>query len=406
MRYSVDSVRARFPALGREEGGWPVAYLDGPGGSQVVDGAIDAMANYLRSGSANLHGVFGTSVETDAMIFRARRAMADLLGGEADEIAFGANMTSLCFSISRAMAVEWGPGDEVIVTELDHRANVDPWILAARDRGATVRFAKVDPETLTLDLPHLHSLIGARTKVVALGRASNVVGTVTDVRPIADMAHMVGAKVVVDAVHAVPHLFTDRDELGADVLFCSLYKCFGPHVGVASIKGSLLSELQPYKVLPQIDVGSERVETGTQNHEGLAAVESVVDFIAALGSGDTRREQIRSAFERIQLWEDGLAALARQRLLDIPWVRIYGAPDHVMKTPTIAFRVQGFTPREVCLSALRQGIYIADGDFYATTLAQRLGIHSLGSWARAGLAPYTTEEEVQRLVQAIEDLAT
>jgi len=403
--HDVNAVRKRFPALRRTEAGTPVAFLDGPGGSQAADTAIEAMAGYLLKGSANVHGVFGTSVETDALILRARASMADLLGGRPDEVAFGANMTTLNYAISRAMAREWREGDEVVVTELDHRANVDPWLSAAEDKGVQVRWIRVDRERLTLETSGLSEILGPRTKVVAIGLASNAVGTINDVKTIARAAHEAGAKVVVDAVHAAPHIFIDRDDIGADVILCSAYKFFGPHVGIASIRRDLFDSLETYKVLPQSLDRPDKIETGTLNHEGIAGVEGAVQFIASLSEGQNRREKIRSSMEAIESYEDSLARWVRERLRAIPAVRLFAAPDWIRKTPTIAFRVKGRTPQEVCCHALKRGVYIASGDFYATTLAQVLGIGETGSWIRAGLAPYTTRAEVERLVESVEEIA-
>jgi cysteine desulfurase family protein (TIGR01976 family) len=403
--YDVEAVRKRFPALRRMENGMQVAFLDGPGGSQAADTAIEAMANYLIRGSANVHGVFGTGVETDELLLRARAAMADFLGGQADEVAFGANMTTLTFALARAMAREWREGDEVVVTELDHRANVDPWISAIEDKGGTARWIKVDRERLTLDLSDLSTIINPKTKLVAVGLASNVVGTINDVKTIADAAHAVGAEVVVDAVHAAPHIFIDREVLGADAILFSPYKAFGPHLGVLSIKADLYDRLETYKVLPQLEERPDKIETGTLNHEGIAGAEGAVKFIASLGEGATTRDRIRSAMEKIEEHENPLAEWVRERLRAIPGFTVYAAPQGVRKTPTIAFRVKGMTPRDVCLHALKKALYIASGDFYATTLALLLGIRASGSWVRAGLAPYTTREEVERLVASMEELA-
>jgi cysteine desulfurase family protein (TIGR01976 family) len=387
------------------ENGMPVAFLDGPGGSQAADTAIEAMANYLIRGSANVHGVFATGVETDELLLRARAAMADFLGGQADEVAFGANMTTLNFALARAMARDWREGDEVVVTELDHRANVDPWISAIEDRGGSAKWIKVDRERLTLDLSDLSSIITPRTRLVAVGLASNVVGTINDVRAIADAAHSVGAWVVVDAVHAAPHMFIDRDDLGADAILFSPYKAFGPHLGVLSVKADLYDLLQTYKVLPQLEERPDKIETGTLNHEGIAGAEGAVKFVASLGEGATTRDRIRSAMEKIEEHENPLAQWVRAKLRDIPGFKVYAAPGDVRKTPTIAFRVRGMAPRDVCLHALKKALYIASGDFYATTLALVLGIRATGSWVRAGLAPYTTREEVELLVASMEELA-
>lgn len=403
--YDVIAVRKRFPALRRLENGYPVAFLDGPGGSQAADTAIDAVAGYLMRGSANVHGVHGTSVETDEIIANARVAMADFVGGSPDEIAFGANMTTLNYAIARAIARDWREGDEIVVTELDHRANVDPWTSAAEERGVKIRWIRVDPELLVLKTHDLSGIITSKTKLVAVGLASNAVGTINDVKSIAKTAHQVGAKVVVDAVHAAPHIFIDRDELGADVLLCSPYKFFGPHLGVASIKRDLFEKLETYKVLPQSDEAPDKIETGTLNHEGIAGADGAVQFIASLGKGDTQRERIRSAMDIIEAYEDPLANWVRAELRSMPKVKVFGAPDVVRKTSTIGFRVEGWAPQDVCRRVLKKGVYVASGDFYATTLAMVLGIRESGSWVRAGLAPYTTREEVERLVGLISEIA-
>ncbi|MGE5579423.1 MAG: cysteine desulfurase-like protein [Bacillota bacterium] len=403
--YDVQAVRRRFPALSRTENGMPVAFLDGPGGSQAADIAIQAMADYLLKGSANVHGVFGTGRETDALLIRGREAIADLVGGTGDEVAFGANMTTLNFAIARALSRDWREGDEIVVTELDHRANVDPWTTAAEDKGVKVHWIRVDTERLTLVLDDLDKVLSPRTKLVAVGLASNAVGTINDVKYISKVAHSVGATVAVDAVHATPHMFIDRDDLGADILLCSPYKFFGPHMGCASIKRDLFDRLETYKVMPQLVERPDKIETGTLNHEGIAGTEGAVKFIASLGHGKTRREQIRSAMETIEAYEDPLANWARKELRSIPGVKVYAAADDVRKTPTIAFRVAGKTPREVCLNALKKGVYIASGDFYATTLAMVLGIRDSGSFVRAGLAPYNTREEVERMVESVREIA-
>ena len=270
--FDVQAVREQFPALGRTYNGRGVVYFDGPGGSQVARQAIDAMAGYMERGGANLHGVFPTSTETEEILAGTREAAADFLGAAPDEVAFGANMTTLTFAISRALAREWDETPEIVVTELDHRANVDPWLIAAREKGAKVRWVRVDPETLTLVTEDLERNINDRTKLVAVGLASNAVGTVNDVAAVAEMAHGVGAIVAVDAVHAAPHIPVDRDAIGADVITCSAYKFFGPHVGVTAIKRELFERLNVYRLDPAPHDIPDKLETGTQNHEGIAGV--------------------------------------------------------------------------------------------------------------------------------------
>ena len=400
--FDAQAVRDEFPALGRTHNGRDVVYFDGPGGSQVARQAIEAITGYMERGGANLHGVFPTSTETEEILTDTRMAVADFLGSAPDEVAFGANMTTLTFAVSRALASGWDRDSEIVVTELDHRANVDPWIIAAAERGARVRWIRVDTETLTLDENDLEQNITERTKLVAIGLASNAVGTVNDVTAVADRAPSAGALVAVDAVHAAPHLPLDRDAIGADVITCSAYKFFGPHVGVATIRRDLFEKMGVYRLDPAPDYIPDKLETGTQNHEGIAGVKGALDFISSLGEGTSQREKLTSAMKAVEEQEAALAEHFRIALRDIPGVKLYAAPNGVRKTPTIAFTVQGKAPEEVCLQMLEHGFFIAAGDFYASTLAEKLGIVDSGGFIRAGLAPYNTEEEVERFVEALE----
>jgi cysteine desulfurase family protein (TIGR01976 family) len=400
--FDVQAVREQFPALGRTYRGRGVVYFDGPGGSQVAQQAIEAISGYMERGGANLHGVFPTSTETENILYDTRRAVADFLGTSPDEIAFGANMTTLTLALSRALAEQWDEESEIVVTELDHRANVDPWLIAARERGAQIRWVRVDPETLTLYREDLARNINEKTRLVAVGLASNAVGTVNDVAAVAQRAHSAGAIVAVDAVHAAPHIPVDRDAIGADIITCSAYKFFGPHVGVTAVRRDLFERLDVYRLEPAPDHIPDKLETGTQNHEGIAGVKGALDFIASLGEGTSQRERLTSAMEAIEEHEADLAAKFREGLGDLPRVELYAAPESVRKTPTIAFRVQGFTTEEVCARMLEHGFFIAAGDFYASTLAEKLGISDRGGFVRAGLAPYSTEEEVERFVETLE----
>jgi len=400
--FDVQAIREQFPALGRMYEGRGAVYFDGPGGSQVARQAIDAISSYMERGGANLHGVFPTSTETEEILADTRKAAADFLGASPEEVAFGANMTTLTFAVSRALARGWNEDSEIVVTELDHRANVDPWLIAAAERGAKVRWVRVDPETLTLDKDDLEQNITERTKLVAIGLASNAVGTVNDVAAVAERAHSTGALVAVDAVHAAPHIPVDRDAIGADIITCSAYKFFGPHVGVAAIKRDLFEEMGVYRLDPAPEHIPDKLETGTQNHEGIAGVKGAIDFISSLGEGASKREKLTSAMEAIEDYEAVLAETFRTALGDLPGVEVYAAPGSVRKTPTIAFRVQGHAPEEVCARMLEHGFFIAAGDFYASTLAEKLGIGDSGGFVRAGLAPYNTEEEVERFVEALE----
>jgi cysteine desulfurase family protein (TIGR01976 family) len=403
--FDVTAVREQFPALERTHNGRRAVYFDGPGGSQVARSAIEAVSGYMTRGGANLHGPFPTSVETEALLRDARQAAADLLGAKPEEVAFGANMTTITFAISRALARTWDEGSEIVVTELDHRANVDPWLLAAAEKGATVRWVRVNPETLTLEADDIERAINEKTRLVAVGLASNAVGTVNDVTAIAQRAHEAGAFVAVDAVHAVPHIPVDRDVIGADVLTCSAYKFFGPHVGVTAVKRDLLEALSAYKVEPAPDYIPDKLETGTQNHEGIAGVKGAIDFIASLGNGTSLRDKLVSGMRVVEEYEADLAARFRAALREIPEVKLYAAPDGVRKTPTVAFRINGRTPREVTEHMTEEGFFVADGHFYASTLAGKLGIADKGGWVRAGLAPYNTWEEIEGFIGSLERLA-
>jgi cysteine desulfurase family protein (TIGR01976 family) len=400
--FDVQAVRDQFPALGRTHNGRGVVYFDGPGGSQVARQAIEAITGYMERGGANLHGVFPTSTETEQILADTRMAAADFLGAAPEEVAFGANMTTLTFEISRALARWWDRDSEIVVTELDHRANVDPWLVAAAEQGARVRWIRVDPETLTLDENDLEQNITGRTKLVAIGLASNAVGTVNDVAAVAQRAHSTGSLVAVDAVHAAPHLPLDRDAMGADVITCSAYKFFGPHVGVTAIRRDLFEQMGVYRVDPAPDYIPDKLETGTQNHEGIAGLKGALDFISSLGEGTSQREKLTGAMKAIEEYEATLAENFRTALRGIPGIELYAAPDGVRKTPTIAFTVQGKAPEEVCLRMLEHGFFIAAGDFYASTLAEKLGIGERGGFIRVGLAPYNTEEEVERFVGALD----
>jgi cysteine desulfurase family protein (TIGR01976 family) len=287
------------------------------------------------------------------------------------------------------------------VTELDHRGNVDPWITQAQDKGATVRWIKVDTRTCTLDLSDLDSVVNRRTVLVAVGLASNGVGTISDVAKVAARAKEVGALVVVDAVQAVPHISVDRDALGADVLMCSSYKFFGPHMGIITIRRQLMEQLPVYKLAPAPTYIPDKLETGTQNHEGIAGIPAAVDFIASLGSGPDRRAQLVSAFSLIEAHESRLIGRMREALEALPGITLYQAPARVPKTPTLSFTVKGVAQEAVCKRLIEDhSVFLASGDFYAMTLADKLGINP-GGWVRAGLSPYNCDEEADRFIEGI-----
>ncbi|WP_226087577.1 cysteine desulfurase-like protein [Mesobacillus sp. S13] len=399
--FPIEQVRDRFPALNREDNGKKVIYFDGPGGTQMVDQAMEYMYRYIRNGMANLHGTFNTSADTDALLDKARETVADLLGCQAKEVAFGANMTTHAFAIARSLAGFIKEGDEIVVTELDHRANVDPWVTLARDCGATIKFIKLNPESFTLKLEDLHEIITDKTKLVAAGMSSNVTGTVTDLQPIIERAKEVGALAVVDAVHGVPHLSIDVQELGCDILLCSAYKFFGPHVGIAVVRESLFEKLPVYKLKPAPAEIPYKLETGTQNHEGIAGLMGAIQFIEELGYGETRRERLVTGMHAIDDHETELAAEVESFLRSLPEVTLYRAASG-RRTPTFAFTIEGRRSRDVTAwLSENYNMCVADGDFYASTMAEVLNVYSTGGWVRIGLAPYNTIEEIQQLKEAL-----
>ena len=400
----VADIRRHFPALARRHGGSPVAYFDGPGGTQVPLTVVDAMREYMQDHNANTHWPYPTSEETDAAIAAARAALADFLGASPGEIAFGANMTTLTFHVARALGRGWGPGDEVVVTELDHHANVAPWQAVARERGITLRVVRMDPTLGVLDQADLAAAIGPRTKLVAVGAASNALGTITDVARVTELAHRAGALVYVDAVHFAAHGVVDVAALGCDFLACSSYKFYGPHLGVLYGRRERLAALDVPKLDPAPDIVPERVETGTLNHEGIVGAAAAVDFLASLATGGTRRERLATVGTELHrrgialitsAWE-GLSALDGA-------VTLYGPPPAGTRTPTIAFAVAGVPADEVARALAARGVFASSGDFYAATVIDRLGMREEGL-VRAGCACYTTDDEVERLVAGVREV--
>ena len=399
----LDAIRAAFPALRRTHGGHPVAYFDGPGGTQVPQAVADAVADYLLHHNANTHWLYPTSIESDAMLDAARRALGDFLGAAPDEVSFGANMTTITFHVARALARGWAPGDEIVVTELDHRANVDPWLHAARDRGLVVHMARVDTRTGALDWDHLRSLVSSRTRLVAVGAASNALGTVTDAAAVAELARSVGALSYVDAVHFAPHHLVDVHAIGCDFLACSAYQFYGPHVGVLYARRDLVERLDVPKLVPSPDEAPERLETGTQSHEGMVGAAAAVDFLASLGAGDGRRARLAHAFAALH--ERGTALVARlwDGLAALDHVALYGPPPDRPRTATVSFTVRGMTSGDVTRALAERGVWVSHGDFYASTVVGRLGLADEGL-VRAGCACYTSADEVDRLVDGVRRL--
>jgi cysteine desulfurase family protein (TIGR01976 family) len=398
---SVENIRARFPALARRHGGHPVAYFDGPGGTQVPSDVVDAMADYLLHHNANTHWHYPTSEETDRLIDEARTAVADFLNGTPAEVAFGANMTTLTFHLARALGRGWGPADEIVVTELDHHANVAPWRALERERGVTVRSIPFRPETGQLDWPELERALGPRTRLLAIGGASNALGTVNDVAAAAALARGVGALTFMDAVHYAPHVLADVGDLGVDFLACSAYKFYGPHVGILWGRREHLEPLDVPKLDPAPSDLPEKLETGTQNHEGIAGVRAAVDFLASLSPpGPGRRERLAATFSTLHRRAEELFRPLWEGLGDIPGVRRFGPPPGLPRTPTVSFVVEGRKSTDVARACAERGVFVSNGDFYATTVAERLG-YGRDGLVRAGCACYTTEEEVGRLLEAV-----
>jgi cysteine desulfurase family protein (TIGR01976 family) len=397
---STAEIRSHFPALERRGGGAGVAYFDGPGGTQVPRVVVEAMTDYLVHHNANTHWAFPTSLETDRALADARQALADFLNATPEEVVFGANMTTLTFHLARSLGRGYGPDDEVVVTELDHHANVAPWQALARERGVAVRVARMIPETGQLDLEDLGRQITSRTKLVAVGAASNALGTINDVREVARMAHAVGALVFVDAVHYAPHQLVDVRSLDCDFLACSAYKFYGPHVGVLYGRRSLLQSLDVPKLAPAPDSAPERLETGTQNHEGIVGVAAAVDFLASLADGPSRRARLESAFAALHARGLALVSQLWQGLSSIESVRLFGPSPDRPRTPTVSFAVEGIPSQEVCRQLAGRGVFASHGDFYATTAVERLG-RSREGLVRIGCACYTTEEEVERVIDGV-----
>jgi cysteine desulfurase family protein (TIGR01976 family) len=395
---SVEEIRPCFPALARTHNGYPVAYFDGPGGTQVPRHVVEAMNDYLYHHNANTHWAYPTSEETDAIIDSARNVLADFLNASPTEIVFGANMTTLTFHLARALGRDYERDDEILVTELDHHANIAPWHTLEKECGVKVRMVKMIPESGELDWDDFSRQLTTRTKLVAIGAASNALGTINDVRRAEDMAHSVGAKIFVDAVHYAAHELIDVRDWNCDFLACSAYKFYGPHIGILYGRHDLLESLDFPKLIPAPDSAPERAETGTQNHEGIAGASAAVDFLASLALGTTRRERLSGALEQLH---ERSAALATQMWSGLSeMTRLYGPPSAKERTPTIAFTVDGVPSIKVAKELAEHGVFVSHGDFYAMTVVERLGQTAHGL-VRAGCSCYTTPEEVDRLLAGV-----
>lgn len=401
----VSQIRADFPAMERLHAGQPVAYFDGPGGTQVPRAVTEAMAEYLYRHNANTHWAYPTSGETDVALARARETLGHFLGCEPDEIVFGANMTTLTLHTSRALARSFPRGAEVVVTELDHHANVDPWCELAKDYEVLVRTVRMVPETGHLDWDHLERQLTPQTALLAIGAASNALGTVSDVRRAADLAHAVGALVYVDGVHYAPHFLPDVSGLGADFFACSPYKFYGPHQGVLYGRRELLDGLDAPRLRPAGQTAPERFETGTLNHEGIVGSAAAVDWLASLGGeAGSKRERLAAIYAELGEREEILARQMWEGLEAIEEVTLYGPPPGTPKTATVVFTVAGRRAEDVTRRLAERAVFTSHGDFYAQTVIERLGLAPDGL-VRAGCACYTTESEVDRLLDAVQELA-
>jgi cysteine desulfurase family protein (TIGR01976 family) len=411
-KLDVEWARQQFPSLRQTVNGQPAVFFDAPGGTQAPQQVIDAISEYLSKWNANLGGAFLTSQRTDLILEQAHQAMADFFNCAPDEVVFGANMTTLTFALSRAIGRELKSGDELLVTCLDHDANVSPWV-CLEERGAKVRTADIRPADCTLDMFDLQAKIRRNTRLVAVGWAANAVGTINDVQEAIRLAHDVGAISFIDAVHYAPHGLIDVKAIDTDFLACSSYKFFGPHQGILYGKREQLLRLRPYKLRVCSEKLPDRWETGTQNHECMAGVTAAIDYIAEVGRHHssevhTRREAIVAAYEVFQQHERDLAAQLISGLLALPGLTFFGITDPAkfdQRTPTVAIRMEGYTPRELAERLGERGIFTWDGNYYAINLAERLGVQQSGGMLRIGLAHYNTVEEVNRLIAELCTLA-
>ncbi|MBS0379505.1 MAG: cysteine desulfurase-like protein [Proteobacteria bacterium] len=402
---STGQIRSHFPALERRHNGHPVAYFDGPGGTQVPRQVVAVMSDYLLHHNANTHWAYPTSQETDAALLAARAALADWIGGAPEEIAFGANMTTLTFHLGRALGRGWRRGDVVVVTELDHHANSDPWRRLARELELEVRTVRMRPEDGRLDMEDLERKLTSGVRLLAVGAASNALGTVNDIPRLATLAHRAGALIFVDGVHYAAHEMPDVRGWDCDFFACSAYKFYGPHVGVLWGRRGLIEKLDTPKLAPASDDAPDRLETGTQNHEGIVGAGAAVDFLAGLaGTGLPRRAALAQVAAALHERGNELIARLWHGLAAIPGVRLYGPPPGTPRTSTLSFTMQQHTPEHIATALIGRGLFVSHGDFYATTVARIYGREKDG-FVRIGCAAYTTVEEVDRLLEGVRALA-
>ncbi len=398
---SVEEIRSQFPALDRKINGQKVAYFDGPGGTQVPRSVVEAMNDYMFNHNANTHWAYTTSRETDEIIEDSRQAMADFLNADPDEIVYGQNMTTLTFHLARSLGREMNAGDELIVTELDHHANVDTWRSLEKDRGVVIRMIPMNTESGQLELDVLADLLSDKTRLLAIGAASNALGTINDIEKAVGMARSAGALTFVDAVHYAAHNLIDVKKIGCDFLACSSYKFYGPHMGILYGRKSLLEQIDFPKLKPAPNYSPERAETGTQNHEGIAGAAAAVNFLASLAYHGSRRERLAAAFEELHNRQHELTTMFWNALTQMKGVKVYGPPPHMPRTSTISFTIDELTAESVTSKLAENALFTSNGDFYAATIVEQLGVEGL---VRVGFACYTNEEEVGRLISTINEL--
>ncbi|MCD9189429.1 MAG: cysteine desulfurase-like protein [Pyrinomonadaceae bacterium] len=400
---SIEEIRAHFPALNRICNGFPVAYFDGPGGTQVPRSVVEAMNDYLFNHNANSHWAYPSSAETDEIILNSRRAFADFLNCSADEVAFGQNMTSLTFHLARALGRNFTSDDEIIVTELDHHANVDTWRSLEKERGVKIRVVPMDIESGTLEFGELENLLNSKTKLLAIGAASNAIGTMPDVKKACETARANNTLSFVDAVHYAAHSLIDVQDFGCDFLACSAYKFYGPHIGILFGRKEIMETIDFPKLRPAPNNSPERAETGTQSHESIAGAGATVEFLASLSNGETRREKLQNSFAAIHLRKMELFKTLWNNLGEINGVTLFGLNPEARRTPTIAFKVNDFEARTVTEKLAARGVFTSHGDFYASTVVEKLGLQNQGL-VRAGIACYTNADEIERLIEGVRSL--
>jgi cysteine desulfurase family protein (TIGR01976 family) len=400
---SVEEIRTQFPALKRLHNDYPVAYFDGPGGTQVPTSVVEAMNDYLFNHNANTHWEYPSSNETDQIIEDSRKTLADFMNADPNEIVFGQNMTTLTFHLSRALGRSFQPGDEIVVTELDHHANSDTWRVLAREKDLKIRVLPMNVETGQLEIDKLGDLLNKRTRLVAIGAASNILGTINEFEIACSMARDARALSFVDAVHYAAHESIDVKKIGCDFLAVSSYKFYGPHMGMLFGRKDLLDEIDAPKIRPAPDYSPDRFETGTQNHEGIAGAAAAVDFLASLAREGSRRERLIFTFEELHRRQHEMFSALWGGLSDTPGVTIYGPNPQARRTSTVSFSVAGHNSNDVARALAERGIFVSDGDFYALTVVEKIGV---GGLIRVGLACYTTMEEVDRLLSAVRALSS